>query len=274
MSASATIDGSNSNKEEKPMAGMSASQIEEAARLLLDARRLGSKLESLPEPLRPASLEDAYAIQQTVARQVGRIRGWKVGAPNLEAAPLCGPMFAAGLKASPATLSSRAYPLRGLEAEVAFRIGNDLPPRSKPYSRSEVIDGIASCHAAIEELESRFADLNRMDNPSLVADSQSHGAFVFGPAVHDWKTIDWDREPVVLLIDGKAAVEGVGSLPAKDLLRLVTWLANEGAAWAGGLKAGDFVTTGSWTGKAYAGPGATVVARFPSLGEAVLTFKE
>lgn len=256
------------------MTGMSRSQIEEAARLLLEARKLGNRLQSLPELLRPTSLEDAYAIQQTVARQVGKIGGWKVGAPSPEAAPLCGPMFAAGLKASPATLSSREYALRGLEAEVAFRIGSDMPPRSKPYSRSEVIDGIASCHAAIEELESRFVDLNRTDNPSLVADSQSHGAFVFGPAVHDWKNTDWDREPVVLMIDGKVVVEGIGSLPAKDLLRLVMWLANEGAVWAGGLKAGDFVTTGSWTGKAYADPGATIVARFPSLGEAILTFKE
>ena len=183
-------------------------------------------------------------------------------------------MFAEGLKPSPAALLGAEFPLRGLEAEVAFRMGNDLPPRSTAYTRDEVIGAIASCHAAIEELESRFVDLNRMDNPSLVADSQSHGAFVYGPAVRDWQRIEWDREPVVLLVDGKAAVEGVGSLPARDMLRLVTWLANEGSAWAGGLKAGDFVTTGSWTGKAYAKPGAKVVARFPSLGEAILSFKE
>ena len=261
------------------MARMSAGQVEEAARLLLEARRSGKKLDFLPEPFRPGSVEDGYAIQRAVARQLGQagqrgaIAGWKVGAPNAEATPLCGPMFAAGLKPSPATLPDQEYPLRGLEAEVAFRMATGLPPRSTPYAREEVVEAIASCHAAIEELESRFTDLNRMDNPSLVADCQSHGAFVYGPAVRDWHKIEWDREPVVLLVDGKAAVEGVGSLPARDLLRLVTWLANQGAAWAGGLKAGDFVTTGSWTGKAYAEPGATVVARFPSLGEAMLSFK-
>ena len=102
------------------MARMSASQIEEAARLLLEARRSGKKLEALPEPFRPDSVEDGYAIQQTVARHLGAIAGWKVGAPNTEATPLCGPIFAAGLKPSPATLSGPEYPLRGLEAEVAF----------------------------------------------------------------------------------------------------------------------------------------------------------
>jgi 2-keto-4-pentenoate hydratase len=37
--------------------------------------------------------------------------------------------------------------------------------------------------------------------------------------------------------------------------------------WAGGLKAGQFVTCGSWTGKTLVGPAATARVRFPSLGE-------
>jgi 2-keto-4-pentenoate hydratase len=254
------------------MAGMPAKQIEEAAKQLLQARKTGTKLVSLSEPLRPTSAQDAYAIQQIVTRQLGSIGGWKVGAPNPEATPMCGPMFAAGLRPGPARLSSQEYHLRGLEAEVAFRMRSDLPPRAKPYSRSEVIEAIGSCHAAIEELESRYVDPSRLDSISLLADGQSHGAFIYGAPVDDWKNIDWTQEPVALLIDGKPAVEGVGSIPAKDLLRLVTWLANEGAVWAGGLKAGSFVTTGSWTGKVYAQENATVTARFPSLGEAVAIF--
>ena len=239
---------------------------------MLEARRTGKQLASLPESLRPTSREAAYAIQQMITRHVGEIGGWKVGGSSPDATPMCGPMFTAGLRPSPAQLSSREFHLRGLEAEVAFRIGSDLPPRSKPYSRGEVADAIDSCCPAIEELESRFIDLNSVDILSLLADSQSHGAFVFGAATRDWKNIDWNEEPIALLIDGQPIVEGVGSLPAKDLLRLVTWLANEGSAWAGGLKAGDYVTTGSWTGKIYAQPRATATARFQSLGDAVVIF--
>jgi len=55
--------------------------------------------------------------------------------------------------------------------------------------------------------------------------------------------------------------------PAGDMIRLVVWLANEGSVWAGGLKAGQFVTCGSWTGKTLVGPAAVVRVRFPSLGE-------
>jgi 2-keto-4-pentenoate hydratase len=254
------------------MAGLPGTQIEEAAKQLLQARRTGNRLVSLPEPLRPRSEQDAYAIQQIITRRVGDIGGWKVGAPGPGATPMCAPMFAAGLRASPARLTSREFHLRGLEAEVAFRMRSDLPPRSKPYSRTEVIEAIDSCCAAMEELESRFIDLNSVDSLSLLADGQSHGAFVFGSAIHDWKHIDWNKEAVALLIDGKPVVEGVGSIPAKDLLRLVTWLANQVALWAGGLKAGNYVTTGSWTGKIYAQPDATATARFQSLGEAVVIF--
>ena len=53
------------------------------------------------------------------------------------------------------------------------------------------------------------------------------------------------------------------------MIRLVEWLANEGSVWAGGLKAGQFVTCGSWTGKT-PGAGRRFGARRASqgLGEA------
>jgi 2-keto-4-pentenoate hydratase len=44
--------------------------------------------------------------------------------------------------------------LRGVEAEIAFLLGKDLPPRAAPHSREELVIAIASCHPAIELLES------------------------------------------------------------------------------------------------------------------------
>ena len=55
---------------------------------------------------------------------------------------------------------------------------------------------------------------------------------------------------------------------ARNMIRL----ANAGNRWAGGLKAGQFVTSGSWTGKTMVGPAASVLVRFPGLGEARVAF--
>ncbi len=61
--------------------------------------------------------------------------------------------------------------------------------------------------------------------------------------------------------------------PAGDMVRLVEWLANTGSVWAGGLKAGQYVTCGSWTGKTLAPAGARVTVAFAGLGEASAAYQ-
>ena len=56
------------------------------------------------------------------------------------------------------------------------------------------------------------------------------------------------------------------------MIRLVVWLANEGAVWAGGLKSGQIVTCGSWTGMTAADAGAAVTVTFAGLSPVRLRF--
>ena len=67
-------------------------------------------------------------------------------------------------------------------------------------------------------------------------------------------------------------VERTGSNTSGDLLRLLPYLANEGAARTGGLEAGQWITTGSWTGNTPAGPGSAVEASFAHAGRVSLRF--
>jgi 2-keto-4-pentenoate hydratase len=150
-------------------------------------------------------------------------------------------------------------------------VAQDLPAREAPYAREDVLGAVASAHPAIEILQSRFEDPDRVDRLSQLADSLAHGAFVHGPAAPHWREVDLAAEEVVLLVDGREVKRGRGN-PAGDMLRLLVWLANEGALWAGGIKAGQWVTTGSWTGKDYVPPGARVEARFGRMGSAVVAF--
>ncbi len=236
--------------------------MSEAATLLLDAWRHPARLlPGLPEALRPRDEAQAYAVQHAVSAGLGEVGGWKVGAAGPDAPPSCAPLPLAHLHASPAHLPADTYTLRGIESEIAFRMGRDLPPRAAPYTRAEVLDAIASCHATIEVLQSRFEDDGVLDAPTRLADFLSHGGLVHGPAIEGWRGRDLAALTVAQEVDGATERTGTAN-PAGDMIRLVVWLANEGATWAGGLRAGQFVTCGSWTGKAYVAPGARVRACF------------
>lgn len=253
--------------------------VDQAALLLLAARMdPARRLAALPEALRPADAAQAYAIQRRVAARLGPVGGWKVGAPGPSAPPICGPLPRSGFQASPAGLQGAATLMRGIEAEVCFQLGHDLPPRYGPdqallpYSRDEVVAALATAHPAIEILHSRFLDPDQVDPLSNLADTQMHGGFVYGDGTADWRHIDFAAETVKQSVDDGPPLHRTGN-PAGDMIRLVVWLANEGAVWAGGLRAGQFVTCGSWTGKTVVGPAADVRVRFPSLGDVQLAFR-
>ncbi len=250
---------------------MTESNQQAAADLLLAARAdPARRLAALPEALRPADQAAAYAIQRCVMAQLGLIGGWKVGAANPQAAPICGPMPASRIALQPITLRLAPGYDRGVEAEMAFRMKADLPPRGIDYTRDEVIAAIASAHPAIEWLQPRFRDADAVDPLSHLADTQSHGGFVYGEAVHGWHSIDFTAETVTQAVGDEPAVTRTGN-PGGEMIRLVAWLANVGAAWAGGLRAGQFVTCGSWTGKTMVSAGQHVAVGFPSLGRVELT---
>ena len=252
------------------MTGPREAALFEAANLLLDARRTHNTLTDLPPELQPTDIAEAYFIQDTLAAAYGPIGGYKIGAPTADATPVFAPMPLAWMAASGSTLAGNRY--RGLEAEIAFLIGQDLPPRATPYTREETLAAMASCHPIIEVLESGLTDPMQAAKPSLMADMQIHGGFVYGPAFDGWQSIDFSTETVLLAVDSVIRVERTGSNTSGDLLRLLPWLANEGAARTGGLRAGQWITTGSWTGYTLADAGATVEVDFGAAGHVDLRF--
>ncbi len=241
----------------------------DAAQLLLSARRDATqRLHSLPEAMRPRTLEQSYLVQRAIMRELGEIGGWKVGSPNPAGGLACAPLPARGVAPSPAETACHD---RGVEAEIALRMGASLPPRETPYAEAEVLAAIESAHPVIEVLDSRYTDVGAVDPLSNLADSLSHHGLIVGPAIAGWQGIDFAAESVRLLVDGQEIKRRTAN-PAGPMLRLVVWLANEGAHWAGGLRAGQMVTTGSWTAKDFVAPGASVRIAFDHCGEAAVRF--
>ena len=102
----------------------------DAAQLLLSARRDPTqRLNSLPEAMRPRTAEQAYLVQRAIMRELGEVGGWKVGSPNPTGGFTCAPLPSRGVLPSPAVTACLD---RGVEAEIALRMGASLPPREQP----------------------------------------------------------------------------------------------------------------------------------------------
>ena len=241
----------------------------QAAEILLKARRELMPVPELPAKLRPRTLDEAYSLQDIMITAMGPVGGWKVGAPAPDATPVFSAMpLWGGFAKSGHRISSSFKRLRGVEAEIAFCLGKDLPPRPEAYTREEIIDALDSAHPAIELLESGFYDIDSIDRLSMLGDLQVNGGFVHGPEVPDWQNHNLAEESVSVSINGVLRFQGKASNAAgTDLLRLVVWLANEGSYRTGGLKYGQWITTGSWSGKALCHTGSTVDVRFSRFGE-------
>ncbi len=257
------------------LSGLESNRMHRAAEILLRARREVAPIHDLPEDLRPHTLEEAYALQDKVGMAFAPLGGWKVGAPAPNATPLFSVMpLWGGYPRSGQRISRDLRRLRGVEAEIAFRLGKDLPPRRQPWTREEVVAAIVSAHPAIELLESAFVDPDKADRLSVIGDLQMNGGLAVGPACANWQSIDLGQESVTVEVGGETRFQGTASNSAgHDLLRLILWLANEGSGRTGGLRAHDWITTGSWSGKTFALPGSTVRAGFAHFGSVTVAFE-
>jgi 2-keto-4-pentenoate hydratase len=232
---------------------MTDSDIAEA---LLHARRTGT-----PTRIEVADAAQAYRVQALVMAELGPIGGWKVGAAGPDAPPSCAPMPASAIFQAPHVFDAAALPQREIESEIAFTFATALPPRTAPYTGADVLAAVATCLPGVEILQSRLDKPGTAEPLALLADLIQHGAYLSGPPIEAWRDLDFASVRVTQAMEGAPPIERVGN-PAGDMLRLMVWLANEGAVWAGGIKAGQIVTCGSWTGKTRLPEGATAVTGF------------
>jgi 2-keto-4-pentenoate hydratase len=247
-----------------------AFDAERVASLLVEARRQRRLI--APSAAGPAGPEDAYAVQDAVARRLGAVAGWKVGAKSAEATPNAAPLLADLVRTSPAAWPADSLHMIGVEAEIAFRIGRDVEPRGEPFGDAEARACIDSVHAAIEIVDTRLAGWAEADRLWVLADNQSNGGFVYDPDGIPWRDQDLSEAPVRLDIDGRTVVESRGGNPAGDPRRLLPWLLTHCARRRGGVRAGALVTTGSYTGMLFVEPGVCVDATFDGIGSVRVSF--
>ena len=248
---------------------MTDSKTMQAAELLMRARQGGARIAGLGDAA-PQDEAAAFAIQREVLRRLGAsIGGYKCAAPPGKPAAAA-IMADTGLRPSPARREVPAREQLGIETEIAFRFGRDLPAPAPPYSLEEVQDAVAGCFPAVELVGSRYRDSKAVGPLEAMADCIAHVGFIMGADVPNWRNLDLKNLVVRQSYGDTVQVEKQGGNPSGDPLVALLWLVNWLPSVGLHLEAGQVVTTGSCTGLLFVKPGQRVVGALDGFGEAAV----
>ncbi|MBV9400560.1 MAG: fumarylacetoacetate hydrolase family protein [Bryobacterales bacterium] len=256
--------------------------LQTGAKYLATARLNHRRLAELPSEARPQTIAEAYQCQDVFAAcflemHGGQIIGYKIACTNkiaqdlLHTGPFHGKLFSASSFDSPAKIRTDDFFMRVMEAEFAFKMASDLPPRAEPFTRDEVAGAVEGVLPGIEVVDSRFNEWTTVGAESLIADNACHGAWVKGKLITNWRRLDLGG-PVHLSVNGKVVQSGSGAAVLGHPLNALHWLAENLRERGEGLKAGHYITTGVTTDIYLAQRGDRVSADFGQTGTVELTF--
>lgn len=259
---------------------MDRTKTMEAAELLWRTRLAERRIEALPPALRPATLDEGYAIQDAMAAVAEQpVFGWKIAATSAAGQkhigvtePLAGRLFKNFVLKDGAHRPATPLHMLVAEAEFAFRMAYALEARGRDYTTDEVCDAVAAMHLAIEIPDARYEVFDTIGAPSICADCAFHAWFVLGREVPNWRALDLPKQAVRGLKNGKLVAEGSGANALGDPRVALTWLANHLAKRGTPLLGGDVVTTGTCVKPIEIAAGDTVVADFGALGTVTAGF--
>ena len=250
-----------------------------AAQTLFEARRNFTKLDPLPDKIRPVTASDGYAVQAGVVRRLlaadgARPIGYKIGATNPTARAtlgaseaFAGVLISSNQHASPHVIRARDYHVIVIEPEIGLRLVEDLPLSGAPYTPERVARAVDAAAPAIEIVTSPFPVWNEAGIGCIIGDNGAHGCWVHGALNTDFRRLDLSDLAVSLSVNGVVEHEGAGRNVDGGPMIVLAWLANFLISMGQCLKAGDLVTTGSATPVILGAAGQEVVADFGALGQ-------
>jgi len=254
--------------------------MQEVINFLTLARFARRRIAGIPEESKPSDTAGAYKLQRAVtehwATQLGGFAGYKIACtseiPQRQLGieePYYGRLFNSSVYDSPAELDSSQFFMRVVEPEFGFLIERDLPDGG--YSQDDMATAVAGVVPAIEVVDSRYDDWEKVGANSLIVDNAVHGAWVKGALSADFGNLA--EHTVSLIANGVEVTSGKGSAALGHPLKALAWVANALPKYGLSLKKGDWVTTGVVTGLYYATAGDHLVADFGSLGNVALSFR-
>lgn len=220
-----------------------------------------------------STAEQAYRVQAGVATQCGWFAGgppmyWKSGGPSRDNVLTHAPLPPGGVVQSAANLQDWPFAMRGVEAEIALRLGQAVDvAMACALDAAEARKLVDTMAVSIEIVDSRWQQGVKAPALLKLADLQSHGALVLS----DWlpyRPVDWSQQCCRVRVGCQPEVVHQGTHSLGDPTWLLPHWLRHASARFGKLPAGSVVTTGTWVGILPAQAGDTVHVAFDGMGEA------
>ena len=261
---------------------MTPAAAADAASLLRSHWTARTRTAAIPAACRPVDRAEGYAVQAALAAAFGEpVVAWKIAATSAAGqahigvdGPLAGRYLRDRVLGPGASVPLDGNTMRVAEVEFAFRMGRDLPPRAEPYTLEETMAAVASLHPSVEVPDSRYEDFVHAGAPQLIADCACACWLVIGePAPDAWRAVDLAAHPVRASIGGRVVAEGTGAAALGDPRTALLWIANELRVHGPGLRAGEWISTGTCVVPVPVAPGDAFVADHGALGSLALTLR-
>lgn len=233
-------------------------KIEHIARKIFTAQQNRDTFKPLRGDDDPGSLESAYDIQDALYRlmqnegESGPFGGHKIALTSPDIQKMCGVdqpaygrIFSAKIHHTSHTAKISDFVRIGVEFEVAFEMGEDVPLDQPLYDQDTIAPYVKSAMPALELIDDRDADYSNLDAKSILTDKCWCGGIVLGKPIEDWQKIDLGNLESTVTWNGKDNDHGNTGNALGHPLNGLAWIANHLAKRGGALKAGDMIMTGS-----------------------------
>ena len=235
---------------------------------------------------KPADMSEAYAIQSELYNIMRKedhftdFGGHKVALTSPAIQKMCGvdePAYGAVFKEfiyhDHHEINMDDFIRFGIEFEVCFEMGEDVPVSKIPYDKDTIAPFVDSAMPAFELIDDRDADYSHLDAASILTDRCWCNGIVLGSHVSTLKALDIGNLATEVIVNGEINDQGNTRDALGHPLNSVAFVANHLAAHGKQLKAGEVVMTGSALRTQFPKSGDEITYHVLGLGEVSVRVK-
>ena len=219
-------------------------RIQDAATILAEAHRAGTAIESLPAHL-VGSAAEAYAVQERVVQLLDTdVVGWKAGF-DADGQPMCAPIMARVSRHGGPELPVFGSAPCAIEVEIAYILDADVPADAPVADAQTVVSQIA---LGMELIQSRYRDRTAQPFLPMLADGLANGGYYLAAPSRWADAPDLKALHLTVMRDGETIWDKTVAHPQVDPAVPLNALLAAPPRHCGGLRKGQFVTTGTLNG--------------------------